>query len=383
VLLTLLTAQAMAVTPAVERLYAAGKASLEASEPAVALAHFKDALRQAEGDDRWTWRLLLAVALTYKVKEEPQHAIEYFRRFLARTEAHRSSMRIKWQKRRQITERELVTLETEVEGTHGFVPVESTPTGAEISVDGSRAGADGDATTPFMLILKPGAHLVRITMDGHVTAEEKVTVRVGDSQPMRLILTAVTPTETDAEAPAPAGTKTDAEAPAPAGTETDAEAPAPAGTETDTEAPAPVGTETADASVVASAEVPADAGSPVLAYITMGAAGAAGLAAVAMTVMASEEAKAMDELNGRFDANPNAPEATAWANEYTEHEGTLADYELIGGILYGVAIAGVTTGVILLLLDDTDDAAADDTPMPAFDLTPTQGGLYGRATWRF
>ncbi|MDP6945064.1 MAG: hypothetical protein QF464_13020, partial [Myxococcota bacterium] len=113
-LAALLTPPALAVPPAVERLYDEGKASLQAEEPAVALGRFKDALSQAKGDHEWTWRLLLAVALTYKIKDEPQHAIEYFYRFLAQTEAHKTSMRMKWRDRREVAQRDLVTLEKQV-----------------------------------------------------------------------------------------------------------------------------------------------------------------------------------------------------------------------------------------------------------------------------
>jgi hypothetical protein len=365
VLLTLLTPHAMAIPPSVERLYEEGKASLKASEPAVALGRFKDALRQAEGDNRWTWRLLLAVALAYKVKEEPQHAIEYFRRFLARTESHRSSMRMKWQKRREIAERDLVTLETQVEGTHGFVSVESTPPGAQISVDGTRAGADGDAMTPFMLILKPGAHLVRVTKDGHQTAEQKVLVNAGDSKTMRMVLTAAAPAKLEPRPPPPA--KLD---------------PKPV-----TKSPTPrPSTDAAVADTLSAvASEPDEGGSPVLAYITMGTSAAAGLAAVALTVMASGEAKVMDDTNRQaegVDLGSNPALAHELATTYATADEARSTYEITAGVLYGVAVAGVTTGVILLLLGEPDETEAD-APMPAFDLTPTQGGLYGRATWRF
>ena len=114
--------------------------------------------------------------------------MEYFGRFLAHTDAYQDLLTLLWKQRRDRGMADLVTLKEELARTHGFVSVTTNPSGAAIVVDGTPAGADRDATTPFGLILSGGDHLLRFTLDGHAPVQRIVTVRPGETQPLPLTL---------------------------------------------------------------------------------------------------------------------------------------------------------------------------------------------------
>ena len=58
-------------------------------------------------------------------------------------------------------------------------------------------------------------------------------------------------------------------------------------------------------------------------------------------------------------------------------------YQLGAGLSIGVGLAAVTGGVVWLILGGDDDAESAVTLTPRLELTPTHGGLYGQAGWRF
>lgn len=359
--LCLATPTALAAPPEVETLYEQGKAEL-AEAPAVALGRFKAALKQAKGDEGWTWRLLLAVALAYQTKGEPEHAIEYYRRFLVQTDEHQATMTQKWKRRRAITGEQLVALEQEIEKTHGFVSVTTQPPGAEIIVDGTRAGADRDAVTPFGLIIEPGKHSIQVSLKGYAPVEKMVTVRAGDSQPVRLDLVALAAPTAKAAAPKPTPTPTVAKAPAKA-------APAVAA---------------ADAGLQESAS-DASGGSPVGPWVVIGTASAAAVAGVAMTVLASMEVATLEE----WENNPQNQTAASGAKaaEWKSMNDTIATYDLLGGVLYGVALAAAAGGIVWMLLAEPDTAEDAENQaarlMPELLIAPSTDGISGHATWRF
>jgi hypothetical protein len=368
--LCLLTSTALAGPPTVEALYEQGKAALGEQAPAVALGRFKDALKQAKGDEGWTWRLLLAVALAYQDKGEPEHAIEYYRRFLVQTDEHQATMTQKWKRRRAITGEQLVTLEQEIEKTHGFVSVTTQPPGAEITVDGTRAGADRDAVTPFGLIIEPGKHSVRINLAGYAPVEKMVTVRAGDSQPVRLDLVAIAASTAKPAAPVATPKPTIPTATAPAESAPTVAA-VDAGLQERTSPP--------------SAEV------PIGAWVVIGTASAAAVAGVAMTVLASQEAESLETWEAQNiptgSATLSDEQGAALYAEFDSRNGTVETYELLGGALYGVALAAAVGGVVWMLLaepDATEDAENQAARlMPELLIAPSPGGVSGHATWRF
>jgi hypothetical protein len=159
--------------------YELGKAALDAGKPADALGHFKTALTQADSSLGSTWQMLLAVALTYQALEQPANSAQMFRRFLEVTEAHGELMTEKWRKRREVVRKQLTLLEQELSESHAVVMITSTPPSAAISVDGARAGVDGDAVTPTRLWLAPGEHTIELALKGFESTTRTMTGRPG------------------------------------------------------------------------------------------------------------------------------------------------------------------------------------------------------------
>ena len=74
--------------PEAEALYEEAKAAMKQGEPATALARFERLLVLVEGDERETWQMLLGVGLAQEHLGRLPLAIEAYRRFLDRSEAH-------------------------------------------------------------------------------------------------------------------------------------------------------------------------------------------------------------------------------------------------------------------------------------------------------
>ena len=71
----------------------------------------------------------------------------------------------------------------------GFLPVNTSPSGARILLDGADAG-----TSPSMLSgILPGNHTVSVSHDGFVTTEQEVSVVAGENQPLTIVLAPVSP----------------------------------------------------------------------------------------------------------------------------------------------------------------------------------------------
>ena len=185
--------------------YEAGKTALDANNLEGALVHFKSALALAEGDEGRAWQLLIAISLTYKDMGQPGYRLEYHQRFLAETKDHLEVMAPKWKKRRAWVEQDIEALQTEAGKTHGYLSVTSTPRGADVLIDGEPAGADGDATTPYALYIKPGDYQVSVRHKGETSEARTLQARAGKTHPLSFKLSvASAPAVPQAAAPAAA-----------------------------------------------------------------------------------------------------------------------------------------------------------------------------------
>jgi len=327
----------------VEDLYEAGKAALRAKKPAEAVTHFKSALANSDGRASITWQMLLAVAVAYKDLGYPVHTLEYFQRFVDLTAPHQEVASEKWQRRHAKALQDIAELEKALAMTYGFVAVTSTPPGAQVSVDGRPAGADEDAVTPFRLILTPGAHTLALSLDGHERAERALTVSAGARTEAEVALAAVAPPVTEPRGPVDR-------------------------------------LETSEGLVTASL-APAESGGSIGPWIVLGGGGAIGVVGVVMSILAADEEDAMKGMVAG--GKPSTVQAAGvFTTEWREHGDALDTYNTVSGVMFGLSLGALAGGLIWGLVDD-DSAPDEPEAPPAVTLTPTEGGVFGRATWRF
>ena len=284
--------------------------------------------------------MLLAIAFTYMERDEPQHAIEYYRRFLKQTENDLELMPVKWKKRRQRATEDLIKLEEEAEATHGFVSIVTSPTGAKVYIDAKPAGADGDAVSPHATILREGEHTIRVELAGYAPLTKTLKVRAGGAHPIKVTLSALKPA-----APPPG-----------------ASLPASAG-------PLPAKSAQLNASVTLDA--PSAPWGP---WLTIGLAGTMAATGVVMTVLAAGANKDAEALQM---APPNPEDLEASSAQWETAISDLQTYQMSAGVLYGAALAAAADGVIWMLLLEPD------SPSTSVSITPTPGGAYGSAMWSF
>ena len=192
-------------SPEANQLYEQARSAMKEGDPAAALDRFERLLELVEGDERETWQMLLGVALAHEHLGHMTSAIEAYRRFLGRSEAHPSVMDDAWRARRDLTAEKIAVLEQEVLLERGLISVSSTPSGARLLVDGEPVGLHGAATTPFAAYLKPGRHTLRLELEGHQPVELVVRAVVGQREPFAVSLTVRSqPPEPASTVPAPA-----------------------------------------------------------------------------------------------------------------------------------------------------------------------------------
>lgn len=318
----LLTAPVHAEAPEVAERYEQGKQALKADKPAEALGHFKAALTQADRSLGSTWQMLLAVALTYQKLDQPANAAEMFERFLEVTEEHDDLMTQKWRTRRELVRGDLTKLEEVLSKTHAMVMVKSTPPGAAVSVDGARAGVDGDAVTPTRLWLDPGEHIIALTLEGFEPVSRTMTLEASQLDSVASTLVAV-------------------------------------GVDAPTEPAAPA---LAAPAVVEPKEA---GGGSIGPWLVLGGAGAAAIVGGVMLGLAQSEFTTAEGIEDDLAA-------------YRAHRDSYQTYRLVGWSMVGLAGAATLGGVLWLLLDDGDEETS-----AAFGLLPTHEGMQGFATWRF
>ncbi len=191
VALLLLASSALALPPDVEKLYNEAKQDLQEARFFPALEKFKRSLTLVKGDAESEWQMTLAIALTYEEMDQLDHAIEYYRRFLAATAPRQSSLSDKWRKRRKVATDTVDKREQQVLQVRGRVDFASKPVGALIKVDGRAIGADGRAITPFTAYLQPGHRTITMGLKGHKTGKERIHVVPGARETVAIPLSVI------------------------------------------------------------------------------------------------------------------------------------------------------------------------------------------------
>lgn len=191
------------------------------------------------------------------------------------------------------------------------VRIESEPPGAEVRIDdgGRRLGR-----TPLKLYLVAGPHVVRLTHPEFQPIEQRIEVRPGEPMTVRVPLTAPVAVAAPVHTPAPR------------------------------RRPAP-----GEADDLLGDEI--STGGPSLrtwGWISLGVGAAAAGASVTMLVLGLDA----------IDARDGATTGAAWDDHQASAEAYNTGYLVSGG----VALAALSTGLVLLLLDDGEGATVGLTP---------------------
>lgn len=325
--------------------YEAGKAALKADDKAAALGHFKAALALAEGDERTTWQMLLAVAVTYQRMDEPAFAIEYYKRFLKRSDDYRDALTGKWSKRRANAAEDIEALETKTKATHGFVTVVSEPRGASVFLGDTQAGADRDATTTFGGYVKAGSYRVTLRLEGYEEVTRTIAVEEGKLFALKETLKPL-PSALESPASREAGGAAIATAPV-----------------------VSKGVEIGDELELGP-------------WIVMGSGGALAITGVVLGVMAASSRGEWTDFVESYEPSGQGELIAEQSARYEELESQTKGYELGAAISAAVALAAIGGGVVWWLLDQPSEAEAQSA-LPTLRIAPTLKGAYGAASWSF
>ena len=321
--------------------YQAAKEALIASDYPSALKRFKQGLALAQDDERTAWQMMLGIAVTYQRMDRPAFAIEYYKRFLKRSDAYQDALTVKWSNRRAMAERDIGALETTTKTTHGFVTVVSEPPGAAIFLGDDQAGADKDATTTFGMYVRAGRYDVTLRLAGYEPVTRQVEVAEGKLVALKVTLAPLTPKETP---PAPAATSTSADL---------------------------------------STEIALGPEPNLGPWIVVGTGGAVAIASVVLGVVAMGARSDWENFTAEYQAVGDGDAIQANSDTYDDLKQTTEGYELAMGVTAGVAVAAMAGGLIWWLVDTPSEESPHAAALPTLYLAPNPHGVTGHATWRF
>ena len=352
-MLTLCCTAALAQRPyddAVER----GRAALEGGQYNQALQDFMAALEMVDGGDAESWRMLLAIAVTYDQMGQLGHAAEFHRAFLMRAQKHAALLTPAWGERVAGSKRDVDRIMKRASATHGFVSVVSQPPGAVISVDGRPVGAMGDGVTPFLLFLEPGPHTVRLARTGYESVERNIKIAAGAIRALDVVL------EPGQASGGSAGLQP-----------VDVVEP---------EAPTVV----KEAAPVVAPEATPSGSSQAGQWSLIGGGGAVLAVGAVLTALAASEHSALEADQALLLGDPEQyaaltpAERSAESAQWDERADKVSALQSASLGLYAAGAAALLGGVLWLVLVDEDEASS-----AAMSLTPTDGGFFGHASVRF
>ncbi len=153
-----------------------GREALMERDATTARWAFGQGLDQAR-DIETRWRLLLGLALANELEGATLEAVYAYRRFL--TEVRRETglaERAPWPGRRERALSDVRRLEAELMGSFAKVALDSTPSGATVTVDGDAT----EQVTPAVLYLPAGRHQIRLELEGYRDEHLVIDAAAGD-----------------------------------------------------------------------------------------------------------------------------------------------------------------------------------------------------------
>ena len=336
-----------------------GRTALEDGQYNAALQEFMSALEMVDGGDAESWRMLLAIAVTYDQMGQLGHSAEFHRKFLMRAQKHAELLTPAWSKRVERAKGDVERIMKKASSTHGFLSVVSQPPGATLVVDGRPAGAMGDGVTPFLLFLEPGVHTVRVTRSGYQDEERTVKIAAAAIRALDIVMSP--------------------------GTEGGANRQLLPVEEVPVGPPAQEPTiETQERALESAPREASSASNTLGPWVTVAGGGAALLTAAVLTGLAAadsaslnDEADALARNPGRY-AGRSAAELADASREWDATRARVDAFEATSIGLYALGGVALVGGFVWLAL-----STGEDSPNAAFSVTPVRGGVHGHASVRF
>jgi len=308
---------AWAFTPEQENRYLTGKAALKSQDYPKAVDLFGELLKEIKLNNEDRWQLLVALAVTYDKAEEWVSALEYYERFLRALTPQLAESDQKWRDRYELAVQTRHDLQARLSKTHTRVSLDSEPQGAMVWIDGTAAGVDKDARTPFVAYVVPGEHVFSLISQGPrgtSRAEKVMSITLNQPQSWMASMRENAAVLDAVKAPSTMGS---------------------------TDLVRPYNT---------------------LGWTVLGSGIASGLGGLIFSVQALGT---HDEL-GRLSVTPTAdPEGSQ--QRWNSLQGDLDSQELTSWVLYGVGAALLGTGVGLLTIEEEEESdSAQENSSPVF-----------------
>ena len=169
-------------SPEQENRYLEGKDLLRAAQFTEASKVFLELLEQCRLNNEDRWQLLVALAVTYDKSDQWVAALEYYEAFLRALTPMLTETDQKWRGRYELAVQTRHDIQARLSGKLGRITLDSEPKGAEVWINGERAGVTGNATTPFVAYLPPGEHTISLVLSsprGVARAEKGFEVALG------------------------------------------------------------------------------------------------------------------------------------------------------------------------------------------------------------
>ena len=131
-------------------------------------------------EDRW--QLLVALAVTYDKSNQWVAALEYYEAFLRALTPMLTETDQKWRGRYELAVQTRHDIQARLSRKVGRITLDSEPKGAEVWINGKRAGVAANATTPYVAYLPPGDHTISLVSSsprGIARAEKGFEVALG------------------------------------------------------------------------------------------------------------------------------------------------------------------------------------------------------------
>lgn len=334
--------------------YDAAKEALGQKQYAKALTGFRALIAQPGLAEDLAWGALVGAGLAAEGQTHKREALLYYQQFLLASGTADLRGRSAWLERHKGLSRYVRELEVGVLEERGRVSIESTPSGARMSIDGQPAGPYGDAAvTPTTVYLLPGIHDLVLELPGHERMKIEVRAILGDRRDLHLPLTRSVP-----------------------------KPPPPVAPIVTTPPPEPTRAPVVTTSPVAPASENTGGGPTALwGWVGLGASAALLTGGVICTVLAAQDKEAAEGLPYQEDS------LEAWA-AFKRLDDRRARRETTALALYGVggaALAGSAAYLLLfsdlapwpLLSADHEGAAW----RPRLTLSPWRGGLGAHVRW--